>query len=64
VCLHRNGCKLLLYLLAPEATAYLDPEELKLLEPAMVPATGTAAAATAGDAAEPVMVCTSRKVMQ
>ncbi|CAM9779875.1 unnamed protein product [Laminaria digitata] len=41
VMMHRNGCKLLLRLLAPERTGYvlyLHPQELELLEPTMVPA--------------------------
>ncbi|CAM9405372.1 unnamed protein product [Scytosiphon promiscuus] len=41
---HRNGCKLLLRLLAPDHTGYLHPEELELLKPTMVPSPAAAAA--------------------
>ncbi|KAG5187252.1 armadillo-type protein [Tribonema minus] len=54
VSLHRNGCKLLLYLAAPDATKYLDPEERHLLEPAMVPV-------AQGEGEAPVLVCASKK---
>ncbi|CAM9406164.1 unnamed protein product [Chrysoparadoxa australica] len=37
VCMHMNGCKLLLRMLAPEDKRYFDPEELATLEPVMVP---------------------------
>ncbi|CAM9394427.1 unnamed protein product, partial [Phaeothamnion confervicola] len=37
VALHKNGCKLLLLLMASDRKRYLDPEELAILEPVAVP---------------------------